>query len=103
MAPHREPLIQVTCCMRVSLLSRLADVSAKGSLIPSRASEHGLLLRQSRSGWLPDFCSAAGGRVYWPTSTLLLLKVNAGVAVFKELVLVSDQANSCVEAWKVDL
>src|SRR5262244_3678761 len=60
-APQSAPFTHITCCIRVSLLSRLADFSANGSLIPSRTSEQELLLRHSRSGWFPDFCVAEGG------------------------------------------
>jgi hypothetical protein len=59
----------VVCCMRVSLLSRDADVSANGSLIPSSVTEHGFWFRHCRSGWGPDFCCAFGGRTYRPTSS----------------------------------
>src|SRR5579859_7186711 len=87
--------------MRVSLLSRLADFSAKGSLMRSSASEHGLLFRHSRSGWLPDFCSADGGRVYWPTLTSALLRLRAGEPPLSELVLVTAHTSSCVDGWNV--
>jgi hypothetical protein len=62
-APHSVPFTHVTCCMRVSLLSRDADFSAKGSFTPSSATKHGFWFRHCRSGWVPDFCCAGGGRV----------------------------------------
>jgi hypothetical protein len=49
-APQSFPFTHVTCCMRLSFESRPDDLSANGSFSPSRASEHGLLFRQSRSG-----------------------------------------------------
>src|SRR5690242_12353387 len=88
--------------MRVSLLSRFADFSAKGSAMPSRRTTHGLLFRQVRSGWLPDFCSDGGGGRYRPTSTLLTLRVRAGVTELSEIVLVSDQTSSWVDGMAVD-
>src|SRR5258708_6512805 len=99
-APQSLPPTQVTCCMRVSLLSRLADFSAKGSLMPSSPVLQELLLRQSRSGWVPDFCSDDGGMAYRPTSSLVLCSASAGDPL-SELVLVSAQTRSCVEGWLV--
>src|SRR5690348_8409661 len=102
MAPHRLPLTQVTSCMRVSLLSRFADFSANGSLMPSRTCEHELLFKQVLRGWLPDFCTAEGGSVYWPTLTLLTLSTAAGEPLFSELVLLRDQTRSCVDGSNDD-
>jgi len=64
-ASHSLPFTHVTCCMRVSLLSRDAEVSANGSLTPSRSTEHLFWFRHCLSGWLPDFCCACGGRLNW--------------------------------------
>src|SRR5260370_19540604 len=72
-APHSVPFTHVTCCIRVSLLSRAADVSANGSLIPLSVTEHGFWFRHCRSGWGPDFCSAFGGTGYVATSDLRFL------------------------------
>src|SRR5260370_1022020 len=102
-APHSLPLTQVPCCMRVSLLSRLADFSANGSAMPSSALLQELLLRQSRSGCVPDFCSAGGGGAYMPTSSLVLLRVSVGDPPPSDPVLVSAHTSSWVEGWAVDL
>src|SRR5215467_8487304 len=92
-APHREPFSQVTCCMRVSLLSIGLGCSANGSLMPLSAKEHELLLLQVRCGSLPSFWVDAGGNVYSPTSSLALLRLSAGEPL-SELVLVKASSLS---------
>src|SRR5579859_5235869 len=99
-APHSVPFTQVTCCMRVSLLSSDADVSANGSAMRSSTVLHVLLFRHCRSGWLPDFCTARGGGAYTPTSSSVELSVKAGDPLI-ELVFVTAQTSSCVDGCAV--
>src|SRR5205085_5113539 len=102
-APQSLPLAKVTCCMRVSFVSRRAALKLRTAPEPMMRPQRvrvgvPVSAMQSRSGRLPAFWSAFGtGPPYCSTATVLVLRTRSGLALSIDRVFDTVQTTRSLE------